>query len=144
MPTTFTNNWKNIVDKLVSKFRTEFKGAMPIIIGATEQPTNNQFLRLIPESTSLIENNSSSEIREFSITLEYNFRDANIRKTSLDHITRIISRIESLIQDNNSMTLADNSKAFDCKVDSTDIDPQDEGGYIVTFDYTCLHLGNIS
>ena len=30
MPTTFTNNWKNILDKLESIFKTEFKGAMKV------------------------------------------------------------------------------------------------------------------
>lgn len=144
MATTFTNNWKNIIDKLVSLFRAEFKGTMPIIIGSEEQTTNSQFLRIIPESTSLVENNITSELREFSMTLEYNFKDANIRKTSLDHITRVTSRIESLVQDNTSMTLSDSTKGFDCKIGATDIESQEEGGYIVTFDYTCLHLANVS
>mgnify|MGYP003143755538 CR=1 FL=1 len=144
MPTTFTNNWKNIIDKLVNVFRSEFKSTMPFIIGEAEQVTNTQYIRLIPESTALIENNKSSELREFSITLEYNFRDANIRKVSLDHVARMVSRIESLVQDNLTMTLSDSTKAFDCKIESTDIESQEEGGYIVTFDYTCLHLGNVS
>ena len=117
---------------------------MPFIIGEAEQVTNTQYIRLIPESTALIENNKSSELREFSITLEYNFRDANIRKVSLDHVARMVSRIESLVQDNLTMTLSDSTKAFDCKIESTDIESQEEGGYIVTFDYTCLHLGNVS
>ena len=144
MPTTFTNNWKNIIDKLVSKFRSEFKGTMPIIIGSEEQTTNSQFLRITPESTSLVENSITAELREFSMTLEYNFKDANIRKVSLDHVTRMVSRIESLVHDNTHMALSDSTKAFDCKIESTDIESQEEGGYIVTFDYTCLHLANVS
>ena len=144
MATTFTNNWKNIIDKLVSLFRAEFKATMPIVIGSQEQSTNSQFMRLTPSSTSLIESHASAEIREFSIGLVYNFKDANVRKTSLDHITRMASRVESLVQDNRTMTLTDSSFAFDCKIQSTDIEPQAEGGYIVTFDYTCLHEGNYS
>ena len=144
MATTFTNNWKNILDKLVSLFRAEFKGAMPIVIGSKDQSAGNQFIRVVPESTDLVEQNVSSELREYSITLEYIFNDANIRKASLDHITRIIARVESLVQDNVSMTLSDSTSAFNCKVDSTNIDSEDEGGYIVTFDFTFLYLVNVS
>ena len=33
MPVTFTNNFKNILDKLESVIETEFKGALPTCVG---------------------------------------------------------------------------------------------------------------
>ena len=33
MAVTFTNNFKNILDKLRNVLRTEFKGTLPIYIG---------------------------------------------------------------------------------------------------------------
>ena len=95
MPITFTNNWKNILDKLESILRTEFKGAIPVYRGK-EVSAGNQFLRLDPLGSDLIEYNASSETREYSIEMTYHFRDPNIRKPALDHIFRQVSRVEAL------------------------------------------------
>ena len=64
MPITFTNNWKNILDKLESILRTEFKGAIPVYRGK-EVSAGNQFLRLDPLGSDLIEYNVTSELREY-------------------------------------------------------------------------------
>ena len=37
MPVTFTNNWKNILDKLQSTLRTEFGGSAPVFIGRVDE-----------------------------------------------------------------------------------------------------------
>ena len=40
MAVSFTNNWKNILDKLENTLRTEFKGALPIYTG-TKAPAGS-------------------------------------------------------------------------------------------------------
>ena len=143
MATSFTNNWKNILDKLESVFRAEFKGSMRVYIGASAD-AGNQYLRIDPLGSDLMEYSISSETREFSIALTYHFRDANIKSKALDHILRYVSRIESLIHDNMSMTLSDSSNLFNCRADSCSLNQGDEGEYLVVWDYKCMHLSNLS
>jgi len=142
LATSFTNNWKNILDKLESIFKTEFKGAMKVYVGGSVD-AGNQYLRIDPLGSDLLEYNATSETREFSIAITYHFRDANVKTRSLDHILRYVSRIESLIHDNMAMTLSDSSNLFNCRVDSCSLNQGDENEYIVVWDYKCQHLGNV-
>ena len=142
MATSFTNNWKNILDKLQSVFRDEFKGALKVYVGASVD-AGNQYLRIDPTGSDLLDYSVSSETREFSIAITYHFRDANVKIRALDHILRYVSRVESLIHDNVSMTLSDSSKAFNCRVDSCNLNQGDENEYVVVWDYKCMHLGNV-
>ena len=144
MAVTFTNNWKNILDKLESILETEFKGALPVYKGNTIPAGVNQALQLIPISSELSEYNATSETREFSIQVRFIFNEANVRETALDHILRQVSRIEALIHDNVSMTLSDSSSAFNCRFQSTELNADEETGtYVVVWDYKCQHLGNV-
>ena len=143
MATSFTNNWKNILDKLESVFKTEFKGAMRVYVGASVD-AGNQYLRLDPIGSNLLDYSVSSETREFSIAITYHFRDANVKTRALDHILRYVSRIESLIHDNMAMTLTDSSNLFNCRMDSCSLNQGDESEYMVVWDYKCMHLGNVS
>ena len=143
MPITFTNNWKNILDKLESILRTEFKGAIPVYRGK-EVSAGNQFLRLDPLGSDLIEYNVTSEMREYSIELTYHFRDPNIRKPALDHIFRQVSRVEALIHDNTAVDLSDSSNLFNINLSSCDLDVGDsDSEYVVSWDLSCQHLANI-
>ena len=54
MATNFTNNWKNIIDKLQSQFRDEFKGALPIYKG-TKAPAGSTYLQISPVGSELLE-----------------------------------------------------------------------------------------
>ena len=142
MPISFTNNWKNILDKLESVFRTEFKGSLKVYRGASAE-AGNQYLRIDPTGSELIEYNVSSELREFTIAITYHFRDANIKESSLNHILRFVSRIEALVHDNMAMTLSDSSNLFNCRMESCDLNQGDENEYIVVWDYKCQHLSNV-
>ena len=53
MAVTFTNNWKNILDKLESVLETEFKGALPVYKGHTIPKGINQALQLTTIGSSL-------------------------------------------------------------------------------------------
>ena len=143
MAVTFTNNWKNILDKLESVLETEFKGALPVYKGNTVPKGVNQAVQLIPTGSILSEYNITSETREFSITVRFIFAEVNVKETALDHILRYISRIEALIHDNFAMTLADSTRAFNCRFDTTELNSDEETGiYVTEWAWKCQHLGN--
>ena len=144
MAVTFTNNWKNILDKLESILETEFKGAVPVYKGDRVPKGVNQALQLIPTESVLTEYNAHSETREFSIAVRFIFAEVNVKESALDHILRYVSRIEALIHDNVAMTLADSSRAFNCRFESTELNSdEDSGVYITEWAWKCQHLGNI-
>ena len=144
MAVTFTNNWKNILDKLESILESEFKGALPVYKGNDIPKGMNQALQLIPTGSTLSEYNTTSETREFSIQVRFIFNEVNINETALDHILRQVSRVEALIHDNVAMTLSDSSNAFNCRFESTELDAEEESGiYVVVWEYKCQHLGNV-
>ena len=144
MAVTFTNNWKNILDKLESVLETEFKGALPVYKGNNIPKGVNQALQLIPTGSVLSDYSVSSETREFSITIRFIFAEVNVKETVLDHILRYVSRIEALIHDNFSMTLADSSDAFNCRFESTELNSDEESGiYVTEWAWKCQHLGNV-
>ena len=143
MATSFTNNWKNILDKLQSTIRSEFKNTLPTYRGFDNDPSGSQYLRLIPIGSDLLEYNATSEMREFSINMMLHFKSANIKEAALDHIFRLVSRLESLIVDNIAMTLSDSSNLFNCRIESTSFDSTNSEEHIVSFDFKCQHLGNV-
>tara|TARA_A100001201_G_C4094933_1_gene203375 strand:- start:3406 stop:3843 length:438 start_codon:yes stop_codon:yes gene_type:complete len=144
MAVTFTNNFKNILDKLESIIEAEFKGALPVYKGNTVPKGVNQALQLIPVGSTLLEYNAFSETREFTINVSFIFNEANIRETALDYVLRYVSRIEALIHDNMATTLSDNSNLFNCRFESTELNSDEESGlYVVRWEYKCQHLGNV-
>ena len=143
MAVSFTNNWKNILDKLENTLRTEFKGALPVYRG-NKAPAGTTYLQLNPVGSELLEYNVTSETREFTIQILYYFLEANVRDSALDHILRMVSRIEALIHDNTAMTLTDSTRAFNCRMQSTTLNAGDEDMYVVEWEYKCMHLGNVS
>ncbi len=144
MAVTFTNNWKNILDKLESILETEFKGALPVYKGNSVPKGVNQALQLIPTGSVLLDYNATSETREFSITVRFIFAEVNVKEAALDHILRYVSRIEALIHDNIAITLSDSSDAFNCRFESTDLNSDEESGiYITDWAWKCQHLGNV-
>ena len=144
MAVTFTNNWKNILDKLESILESEFKGTLPVYKGNTVPKGINQALQIIPTGSVLSEYNVTSETREFSVTVRFIFAEINVKETALDHILRYVSRIEALIHDNVSMALSDSSDAFNCRFESTELNSDEESGiYITEWAWKCQHLGNI-
>ena len=142
MAVSFTNNWKNILDKLESVLRTEFKGALSVYTG-NKAPAGSTYLQLNHASSELLEYNVTSETREFTIQILYYFLEANVKDRALDHILRTVSRIEALIHDNTAMTLTDSTRAFNCRMQSTELNAGDEDMYIVEWEYKCMHMANI-
>lgn len=139
MAISFTNNWKNILDELVKKLRTEFGGSLSVYIG-DEDSSSNQYLRLIPLGSSLLSYHADAETREYSVTFVYVFKNPNTNKSSLDHILRFVSRVEAVVRDNMILTLTDSTRAINCRVDRTELDTiDDENMYVVTWLWKCEH-----
>ena len=145
MPVTFTNNFKNILDKLRNILRTEFKGALPVYIGHESVQASTQFVRLDPVGSELLTYMATGEQREFTVNIYYYFLDKNIKKTSLDHVLRYMSRIEALMHDYTSTTLTDSSNLYNGRIESTALNTlEEENEYVVEFVWKGQHTGNIS
>ena len=144
MAVSFTNNFKNILDKLRNVLRTEFKGTLPIYIGHETKEVATQYLRLDPIGSTLSEYNVNGELREYQVNMFYYFADPNVNKSSLDHVLRFVSRIEALIHDNIKMTLSNSTDCFNCRIDSTELNAlDDENEYVVQFEWRGQYLGNL-
>ena len=145
MAITFTNNFKNILDKLKNILRTEFKGALPVYIGHESAQASSQFVRLDPVGSELLTYMTTGEQREFTVNIYYYFLDKNIKKTSLDHVLRYMSRIEALMHDYTSTTLTDSSNLYNGRIESTVLNSlEEENEYVVEFVWKGQHTGNIS
>ena len=145
MAVTFTNNFKNILDKLRNILRTEFKGALPVYVGHESAQASSQFLRLDPIGSELLTYMATGEQREFTVNIYYYFLDKNIKKASLDHVLRYVSRIEALMHDYTSTTLTDSSNLYNGRIESTVLNSlEDENEYVVEFVWKGQHTGNIS
>ena len=143
MAISFTNNYKNILDKVRNVLRTEFKGAIPVYVGHETKDTGTQYLRLDPVGSDLIEYNVTSELREFTIEMYYYFSEPNVNKNALDQVLRVVSRIEALIHDNITITLTDSTVCFNCRIESTELNAlEDDNEYVVQFEWRGQHLGN--
>ena len=145
MPITPVNNFKNILDKLKNKLRSEFGNTLPVYVGHDTKNVSSQYLRLDPISNTLLEYASFSETREYNINFLYYSNVKDIEKVALDNVLRVAARIEALIHDNITMTLADSSSAYDCRIESTEYNTEEEEDkYVVTMSFNCKHLGNVS
>ena len=143
MAVTFTNNWKNILDKVQSTLRDEFKGTAPVFIGREDETAGTQYFRLAPTGSELTELASFSEQRQFAINIFFYFDSQEIGKTEYDHILRFVSRTEALMHDNVTLTLADSTTLFDCRMESCALDVgEPEDPYTVQWEYLCSHIGN--
>ena len=143
MAVTFTNNWKNILDKVQSTLRTEFGGSAKVFIGREDESAGTQYFRLEPASSELTELYVGGEQREFTINIFFYFNNKEIGKKEYDHILRFVSRAEALMHDNITLTLSDSTTLFDCRMNSCALDVgEDEDPYTVQWEYLCSHLGN--
>ena len=143
MPITPVNNFKNILDKLKNKLRSEFGNTLPVYVGHDTKNVSSQYLRLDPISNTLLEYASFSETREYNINFLYYSNVKDIEKVAFDNVLRVAARIESLIHDNIVLTLEDSTTAYDCKIESTEYNTEEEEEkYVVTMNFNCKHTGN--
>tara|TARA_Y100000310_G_scaffold286644_1_gene311003 strand:- start:237 stop:677 length:441 start_codon:yes stop_codon:yes gene_type:complete len=142
MATSFTNNWKNILDKLENVFRTEFSNALPVYTGEVNEKAGSQYLRFDPVGSDLLEYSTNSETREFSIDILLYFGDKSESRTKLDAILRLVSRVESLIHDNMVITLSDTNSTTlaNNRLESTILNSEEDSEfYVVKWDFKGQH-----
>ena len=139
MSVTFTNNWDNVLNKLESIVKTEFKSTLKTYRGLGNVMEGNQYLRISPVSSELIDYSDNLETRQFSIDLFLYFKIINAKKSDTDQVLRILSRLETIIGNNITMTLSDNTVAYNCRIESSELDTTNPEEYLVNLDYKCLH-----
>ena len=144
MPVTYTNNWENISDKLLNIFRSEFGASLPVYLGEGDY-AGSQFLKILYNSSELIEKNVESETREYSFTFVLYMMEASSEKSDMINLLRILCRMEALINQNRSLTLSDSTLAINCNLDNYLIaEQEDSEHYLVEIDFLCIHLGNVN
>lgn len=146
MAVTYTNNFNNIIDKLMEIIKVEV--SIPVVKAITKDPIlqANQSIRLIPNGSTLVTYASHMEQREYSVTIQYIFIDRREDHNFLDHVMANTSQLEALIHDNITMTLGDDNstRAFDLRMQEMelDVDIDQEGFFVVEYEFTCQHIGN--
>ncbi len=143
MPVGFYNNWDNILVKLQDILRDEFGASLAVYTGLKNIHEGNQYLQISPTGSELLNYVEGREEREFSIGLTLYFKEPNIKKAGIDNVMRLSSRIETIIANNYSMQLSDESVAFNCRIESSEIEASDEE-YIIQYDYKCVHVNDIT
>ena len=121
MPVGFYNNWDNILVKLQDILRDEFGASLAVYTGLKNIHEGNQYLQISPTGSELLNYVEGREEREFSIGLTLYFKEPNIKKAGIDNVMRLSSRIETIIANNYSMQLSDESVAFNCRIESSEI-----------------------
>ena len=144
MAVGFYNNWDNVLNKIQSLLRVEFGNSLKIYKDIRNTSKEMQYVLIKPVSSSLIEYYVSREHREFGVNIVLYFKQSTIKQTDIDQIMRLVSRIETVIANNNSMTLSDGSSAYDCRIEETAINSENIEEYIVTIDFRCTHNNDIS
>ena len=79
------------------------------------------------------------------IKIEYITQRRRQDEKFIEHITIQPSKLEALIHENISMTLADSTTAFNCHLASQEFDAEEEDmedWYIIQWNYNCSHVGN--
>jgi hypothetical protein len=142
MGVAFSNNWENILDKLESVVKTEFGATLKTYRGLDNITEGNQYLRIAPVGSELVDYSGNLEIRRFSLNLFLYFKVINAKKTNTDQVMRVLSRLETIIGNNMTMTLSDNTQAYNCRIESTEIDTSNPEEYLINLEYKCLHQNN--
>ena len=144
MAVGFYDNWGNIFDKIENLMRTEFGNGLKIykLIGGDIK--DNQYLKMFPVGSNNIAYHTSVERREYNINFELHYKDSMIQKSDTDQIMRYVSRMEAVVENNSSMALSDGTDAYDCRIESTEIDNENDDEYVVTMDFRCVHTNDIT
>ena len=142
MAVTYTNNWANILKAIMSKIRVEMK--CPVYSDWEKDIKGNQFIRIIPTGSSQTDKATHMEIREFEMECQYYFLNRNNSQFQ-NYVLNQVSILESLVHDNITLDLADNSKAVNVTLGSLDFDVEvDEYDdyFVCQWNLSCTHFGN--
>tara|TARA_Y100000592_G_C5462972_1_gene314985 strand:- start:983 stop:1417 length:435 start_codon:yes stop_codon:yes gene_type:complete len=143
MAVTYTQNWKFIANALRNKLRLEFGSVLAVYIGEGDY-AGNHFLKILPQSNTVVERYAKGELRQYNFQLIYYFMDANIREVGLKQMLRVLCRIESLLGNFRSLNITDTTKITNGQLTDYEIVEGEDGfEYLTEMNYSCLHLGNL-
>ena len=114
-----TNNWKNILTAFKSKIRAEMK--CPVYSDWDTDIKTNQFIKVVPIGSTQEAKATFLETREFNMECQYYFtrrKDSNFQ----NYVLGQVATLESLMMSNITLTLADDSKAYDVTMGALDFD----------------------
>ena len=97
MAVSYSNNWKNILTALMSKIKAEMK--CPVFSDFNATSKANQFIRLVPRGSTLVDLATFIEVREFDIGVQYFFLNRE-NKEFQNYVLNQVSILEALIHDN--------------------------------------------
>ena len=145
MAVSYQNNWQNILTALMSKVKAEMK--CPVFSDWYNESKSNHFIRIIPTSSTQGDVTKFSEHRTFNMDLNYYILNRNDKQFQ-KYVFNQTSILEALIHDNVAMSYVNENSVtenvFNCRFESTDLNTeQDEGIYVVLWDFKCQHLGNV-
>ena len=151
MAISYTNIWYEKVLKNIRSFlRTEFQGAIDVYIGEYRS-AGNESIRLVPVESTLIERSSYGHLREYNVGVYYYYSLRNMHQGAFtEHVLNRVSRIEALFNQNSEKNSASGTDYFEgilekCTLNDELVDEDENfNGYIVRWDFTCKHLGNIN
>jgi hypothetical protein len=129
---------------LTNTIKSEF--GIPVIIGNDEIKSKN-YIRVIPEGSSMVELASFSEQREFNANIQYVTQRRRENDDFIENLTVQTSKLEALIHENQLLTLSDSTIAFNCHFSSQEFDFEIDGmedSYIINWTWQCNHISNIS
>ena len=142
MAVTYTNTWKNLLTALMSKIKAEMK--CPVFSDFDESNNANQFVRLVPRGSTLVELATFLEVREFDIGVQYFFAKRDNKKFQ-NYVLNQVSILEALIHDNITLTLADSTKLVNVSLEDLELNVELDGFedyFIAEWTLTGTHYGN--
>lgn len=146
MATVFTNNWTLLLETLRTKLRDEFEGALPVSLFKVANNYQNRYLVIVPESSTILSYNKSSETRQYNINFRLFVENKNDDHEIIFNALNIVNRIESLVVDNVTLDIDYLSyDALNCRVENTELNIDDESDfYVVNLEFVCEITSNFS
>ena len=117
----------------------------PVFSDWNDVTKTNQFVKLTPVGSMQGDVTRISEHRTFNINMQFFFIDRKNRKFQ-EHVLDRCDILESLIHDNQTLTLSDSTVAYNLLIgdlDMTTSPEEDYGDYVIAdWDFSCEHLNN--
>ena len=137
-----TNNWKNILLALKNKIKSEMK--CPVYSDWDLDIKSNQFIKVVPIGSTQEAKATFLETRQFNMECQYYFtkrKDTNFQ----NYVLNKVATLESLMMSNITITLADDTKAYDVTMGALDFNIEIDGYedyFVAQWDLSCTHSGN--
>ena len=140
MAVTYTNVWQNIIKALSAKIKAEAK--CPVLDKFGDESKANTFIRLILTGSTQDELSSKHEQRTYNITIEY-FMLRRKNAQFQQAFTERVSKLQTHIGRNPTMTLSDSTIAFNLQAGdldfNADVEDEFEDYEVARWEFNCKH-----